>query len=354
MREFEIFAEESLLLEILSEQKDLKNWNSILANHALINLDMEEEQLDLLKSDPSSSLIGEFMKAHGHKKIIAAKKFFQDFEKDNSIVLDKPFSTYFLEKDDQTVSALSEKFGLIFQNLNVNDEILSGNIYWDLESTETYQKSADIAGWNYLLEDHTKVFNSLIINDPYLFDNPELIKGQYIKTGVLNTVAFLDAILPQKLGVDFHLFLFTGSKNKDMSPAKAESIFNQLTTALATLRPYQILFEFVVCQDTLHRRRAFSNYTIYKTDQGFDIFSDELKYKPKTENDLDVTDIFHSIISMKGKPQAMEIVNRLPLIYKSALDALKDIKDGKAQKGQKCHGFTNSYSIQNRLLKHFP
>lgn len=351
---FEVYADRNILESILLEDEKYSNWNNILKHHSDVFVNINQDDYDLDISDTENSILFQYIQeAHG-KEPIPSEQFFEDFEKDNSIVLDKPFSTYFLEKDDQTVSALSEKFGLIFQNSMIDDTVVSGKYYSDIDADDDYEDGIGNHGWKYLLPKFSKKMNALIVNDPYLFDNTEPINGENVKTGVINLLAILDAVLPKTLGIDFHFLLFTGNDKKEMSLAKAESIYNDISSGLKGLRPYNVIFEMVVCQNTLHRRIIYTNTSVFKSEHGFDMFSERKKPKPKTDNDITIEDIFQNLGENSGEPQINEIFKKIPKIKNGAEKALENIKNNTVYKGERCHGFDATFSIRNRLINHFP
>ena len=351
---FQVYAEKEIFEDILLDEIKYENWNNILKLYSDVHLNMTQEEYDMDIIDLENSIIFQYLQQNAGKEPIPNQKFFQDFEQDNDIVLNEPFSTYFLNKNDELVYNLKERSGLIFQNKNIDDEILSDNYFKDLDKGEIYKEDNLIYGWKFLMKGITKNFNSMVITDPYLFDNPETIKGVKFKTGVINIIKFLDTVLPQNLKIDFHLLIITGNNKNYMTSEKAKNIFLELQQEISNLRPYNVKFEFIECPDTIHRRRAYTNYVVYKCDQGFDVFSEKLFASPKTDNDLTVVDIFSFDKKNKNDSHFKEIYSK-SIIIKSGLNkALKNIKDKTAFNGQKCFGFDDTYTIKNRLLNYFP
>ncbi len=354
MMKFQVYSEKEIFENIWLDNVKYPNWNNILKFHSDVFLNISKQDFEADIDNTENSILFQFLQATGGKGLQDDELFFIEFENDNSIVIEKPFSTYFLDKDEALVNSLSEKFGLIFQNNNVDDNVVSAKFYADIEADDDYEDGMGNHGWKYLLPEFSKKMNALIVNDPYLFDNTEPINGENVKTGVINLLAILDAVLPKTLGIDFHFLLFTGNDKKEMSPAKAESIYNDISSALKVLRTYNVIFEMVVCQNTLHRRIIYTNTSVFRSEHGFDMFSERKKPKPKTDNDITIEDIFQNLGENSGEPQINEIFKKIPKIKKGAVKALENIKKNTVYKGERCHGFDATFSIQNRLINHFP
>lgn len=351
---FEVYSDKEILEEILLESSKYQNWNNILKHHSDVYLNMSQTDYDLEIALADESILFQYLQDTGGKEPIPNEQFFIDFEADNNIVEGKPLSAFFLKKDDAEINCLKEHFGLLFQNEKIDDDVLSEHFYWDFDKEFEYKDASDNEGWSYFLNSYMKVSNVLVLNDPYLFDNPELIEKEYVQTGSINLINFLNQILPSKLSVDYHLLIFTGNNKKDMSEAKAKSIYEFLCQELKKIRSFNIILELIVSKDTLHRRRAYSNYAIYKCDQGFDLFSERKKNYPKTDNDLAIDNIFTSIKSKGSSVQFFDLVSKTQKVKLSTVKALDNIKEAKVYRGERCHGLPPDYSIKNRLINHFP
>lgn len=351
---FQVYAEQELLETILFEPEKYHNWNSIIRNHSEIFLNLSLEQYEEEIAKEEESILYLYVQGMAGKEPIPNEQFFTDFNNDNDIVESKPLSTYFLNKNDAEILRLREHFGLLFQNDKIDDDVLSEHFYWDFDKEFEYKDANTNEGWSYFLNSYMKVSNVLVLNDPYLFDNPELIEKEYVQTGSINLINFLNQILPSKLSVDYHLLIFTGNDKKDMSEAKAKSIYEFLCQELKKIRSFNIILELIVSKDTLHRRRAYSNYAIYKCDQGFDLFSERKKNYPKTDNDLAIDNIFTSIKSKGSSVQFFDLVSKTQKIKLSTVKALDNIKEAKVYRGERCYGLPPDYSIKNRLINHFP
>lgn len=351
---FQVYADKEIFENILLDDNKYENWNNIMKFHSDIHLNISQEAYDLDIEDIENSIIFQYLQQTAGKEPIPNEHFFRDFEEDNSTVLNEPFSTYFLNKSDVQINHLTDEFGLVFQNQNIDDNILSDFFFRDLDQNEIYKENNTFYGWQFLMKDISKNFNAMVLTDPYLFELPETINGQKVKTGVINVVNFLDSVLPLNLQIDFHLLLVTGNNKNFMTNEKAKNIYSELQEQISHLRSYNIIFEFIECPDTIHRRRAYTNYVVYKCDQGFDIFSEKYFASPKSDNDLTAVDIFTLDKQHKNDPHFKEIYTKGLRIKKGVNDALKNINDNTVFKGQKCFGFDESFTIKNRLLNYLP
>lgn len=354
MNYFEVYAERELFEYIISDEASFPNWSNIIANHSTSYLNLSEEEIDRIKENPGDDLLHAFINAYGINSVFSDLNLLNTIESNYSSIESKPFSAFFINKENNIIEFLSKKFGLIFQNNDIDDNILSDIFFKDLDQNEKYKEDDSLHGWQFLMKDISKNFNSMVLTDPYLFDLPESINGEKVKTGVINTVNFLDSVLPLTLQVDFHLLLVTGNNKNSMTNEKAINIYKELREKILYLRPYNIIFEFIECPDTIHRRRAYTNYVVYKCDQGFDVFSEKHPASPKTDNDLTAVDIFSLDKENKNDPHLKEIYSKGLKIKTGINKALKNIKENTAFKGQKCFGFDDTYTIKNRLLNYFP
>jgi hypothetical protein len=138
--------------------------------------------------------------------------------------------------------------------------------------------------------------NSLIINDPYLFDNVKIVNKESVNLGVLNIIPFLDQFLPQQLSIPFHITIFSKPLQ---SVEMTEKIFSDIKMALSKLRDFEVIIELVLINEPLHSRKMYSNTFQITLDKGFNLFSFNKSIHSK--NEIRVEGSFLSVKSRKGK-----------------------------------------------------
>lgn len=351
---FQVYSDLEIFETILLESEKYGNWNNILKNHSdvFVNISQDDYEKDIAKTE--DSIIFQYLKDSGGKEPIPNMQFFKDFEKDNSIVVNKPLSTYFLSKDDTTIQSLIDKYGLIFKNLTIDDNILCAKFQKNCNEGEIIA-NADSVGWKAIMPQRKFVNNSLIITDPHLFNNSKNVNGIDVNYGVENIVSFLDFILPRTLGIDFHLLIVFSSQNKGISEAKFQTMYNDLYNRISALRQYNFIFELIMTPSTIHSRNSFSNYNLINCDKGFKIFSIDDPSKVHTNNKFKYFEIFEINDSSSGDSHFKELTEEIPKIKSGIYEAITTIKSvNRNLEDKKCSGLDSSYNIKNRLLNYFP
>lgn len=351
---FQVYSDKTIFENILLEKQKYINWNNILNHHSEVYIDMSQDDFDLDIADPDNSILFQYIQeAHGRAPI-PNEQFFQDFENDNTIVLDNPFSAFFIDKDDQSVKDLSERYGLIFQNYNIDDEALTKTYFKNFVKGSEY-KNQNSEGWNSLSLTRKYIFNALVITEEHLFHNEETVRGQRTNLGVYNLIGFLNLVLPDNLGIDFHLTVVTEMKNRNIPEIEAFDYYDQINQALGSLRPYNINFELVFTIETVHNRSAYSNYQVFTLDKGYKVFSVRDRSKVYEKNKLTLSQIFLTCKPEDGDTHFQEIVDDIPAIKKGIRNCTEYVRvKGNTFPNFKCFGFPSTLLSQNRLLNNFP
>lgn len=351
---FQVYADLELLETILLESSKYKNWNNILKSHSDVYVDMSQIDYDRDIALADESILFQYLQDTGGKEPIPNDQFFIDFKADNTVVERKPLSAYFFNKDDNEISALKNKFGLLFQNEKIDDQILSKKFQKNCNKNEIFNNSG-VIGWKAIMPSQMLGYNSLIITDPHLFNNDKNFNGTIINYGVENIIKFLDALLPIQLGIDFHLLIVSSRQNAGFSDAKMQLIYNDLNVRVKALRNYLINLELIITPDAIHRRSSFSNYHLINCDKGFKLFSIDDPSKVHDDNSFKYWNIFEINLSSQGDSQFKELTDEVPKIKSGMQTALNTIKGmGSNLEDKKCYGLTVDYTIQNRLINHFP
>lgn len=347
---FEVYSEKELLEAILLENDKYENWNSILKNHSNVYINMSKGDYEKEIEKGEDSILFTYLHDTGGKEPIPNEQFFREFEDDNNIVENKPLSAYFLKKTDIEITALIDNYGLLFQNDEIDDNVLS-NTYFRSFVKDCKVNNTGSNGWKSIKFPNSLIHNTLIINEAHLFHNDE--RG--INIGVSNIIDFLDHVLPIKLGVDFHLCIVSELCPRLYNEVITRKIYNDISVFLSENRSYKVIFELIFTKETLHNRTSYSNYHLTTLDKGFKVFSTVNKNKVRDKNKLYFDNIFKNNISSTGDTQFKEIADDTPLIKKIINNCIVYVsKNGNVSNPYRCYGVPADYSIKNRLINHFP
>ncbi|WP_332022055.1 hypothetical protein [Kaistella sp.] len=354
MMKFQVYSEKDIFENIWLDNVKYSNWNNILKFHADVYLNISKQDFEADIDDTENSILFQFLQATGGKGLKDDELFFIEFEKDNSVVLSSPLSVFFLNKDDSIIRELSEKFGLIFQNEKIEDSLLSNTFFKNFKKGDVYKDGVAIS-WETLKIPFRLRMNSLVITEEHLFHNEKNVRGIKVNVGLENLLGFLNLVLPQNLGVDFHLVVVTELKNASVTEDIAKEYYDKINTQLATIRSYKIVFELVFTNETLHNRSAYSNYQVITLDKGYKVFSVFGDGKVEEKNKLTVNQIFLVSKPDAGDTHYQEIIDDIPIIKKGIKNSTEYVKaKGNGFPNFKCFGISSTFSIQNRLINHFP
>lgn len=187
-----------------------------------------------------------------------------------------PFAVFLLDIDDDYAEQISEKYGVICHSISTNPlccPLFQEGIEKSIDKDERRN------GWKELFcEENTIPSNYLVFIDRYLFADSSVLTVQ----DALNNISeILDAALPDKLGVDFHILLIFDNTVATKNPIT----FNQISSKINGIkkrikRPYNINIEVISINrsdynyDETHNRRILSNYYIVRMDHSIKAFKD--------------------------------------------------------------------------------
>ena len=308
---FEVYADREIFETILLDSNIYKNWNNILKYHSDVYINMSQNDYDLDISDPENSILFQYLKESGGKEPTPDEVFFNDFKIDDTVVVNKPLSTYFLDLDDSQILKLKEKFGLLFHNYKIDDQVLSQKFQKNCTKNEIFNHDS-LVGWESFIPSPKYFFNSLILTDPYLFSNDTMIGGTPVNIGIKNIIAFLDLVLPHKLQIEFHLLIISSESKAGFTESKAQGIYDELSIAINLIRSYSIKLELVFTPDVIHRRNAFTNYYTFICDKGFKLFSVADLSKILDDNKFQSLGIFEINNPTDGDSNFKELIEELP------------------------------------------
>lgn len=280
---FNVYSDKVAFEDIIILKDEMPNLSSIFFNHSDICLNMDDTELE--KNLQPGTAIFEFIHATGGRKPIALKSYFEEILEDPLKMIEKPRSLFILDIEKEKAEQIQKETGiLVLSKEEINDDILKGNFYKNLEKDTIIESNGNI-GWDCFFNNNHLPSNSLIIADDYLFANEE--NGEVI--GKTNTVYLLNALLPQNLVIPFHLLIIAQDNEKPKE--WCEKIVGILKSELNTLRPYPISLE-VIFSESIHKRKAISNYFTITCDKGFALFKVKDKKTIRNNNDIRIEYLF--------------------------------------------------------------
>lgn len=323
--------------------EDFPNLHNITKSHAILCLDLSEDELDEVLSDIEGDLSQFCLK--NNIQTIPLKEYFNALQEDTSIIIEKPRAIFFLDVSPEEAKTLTAKYGIIVQSITqVDDNILQLSFRKALDKGEIVGGNSD--GWsNLLASQKLPPLNSLIITDNYLLQNE--INGKLI--GFENLKMILNAVLPQNLDAVFHLLIVAPMPQK-IRPEKADQLNGMLKAYLKTIRPYEFQLEFVF-NNTIHARKILSNYFAIICDKGFQLFHPLYKTTVYDENEVSILSILHDTKSTSGDTMLAITHKDLAKIRKSCITLREQILGGVKDPFKKIIGDTSKDKIiQNRLF----
>jgi len=339
---FTVFAEKNIFEDILIDNNKTPNWFRIFCDHSEICLNITNAELDLELSIDSP--ISYFYKITGGKEPRALNAFFGDVYDNNSIISECPRSAFFLNISKNKADDLQKSLGIVVQAKGeIDDQILKGTYYKNLPINTVCEAGPKI-GWHHLLDIQLSPMNAIVVSDNYLFTNDE---G---KRGKVNFIQFIESILPDDLGVDFHILLIAKEHNlKDV--IWCNTILDEIKLAISQLnKPYNVIFELVFAE-TIHKRIAISNYATITPDKGFAVFKTHDVKTVHEDTEIQVDRIFNRIHKNEGDTEFENANYSLDLIKTKCKSVAQYIIKRPDDKNYRILGDCNpDKSLKNRLI----
>lgn len=338
-----IYVSRNALEEVAVFNDIYPNLHHIFKTHATLCVDMTNEELDNALENVESDLSQFCLK--NDIELIALHPYFEALTEEQSLVVEKPRSLFFLDISKEKADELSEKYGVIVQSdANINDKALQFIFRKGVEKGEVIKGTSN--GWQNLFKDLTfPPSNSLVISDNYLLQNEE--KGKLI--GFENLKLLLNAILPLKLEATFHLFIITPMPQR-ISPEKANQLNGMLKAYLHTIRNYDFQLEFVF-SNTIHPRKIISNYYVVVCDKGFQLFHPIRTNKIHDNNEIIATSILHDTPNSFGDTLLTISSKDIDNIRKECITLRQQIAGGIKDSTKRIIGdCSKNKEILNRLL----
>lgn len=288
----EVFIGRDALETIAVFDDDYPHLHNILKSHAIIRVDLNDTELDEILSDGENDF-SQFC-LRNDIQVVPFKEYFSSLRENMAQIADRPHAIFFFNIPISEANELSSKYGVIVQSeMDIQDNALQLLFRKNLDKGEIVTGASD--GWSNLLKEiPLPPINSLIISDNYLLKNVD--NGAFI--GFENLKMLLNAILPNTLDITFHILIVTRMHN-NLSPQKANKLYEELKSYLRRIRSYNFQLEFVF-NPTIHPRKIFSNYFVIIGDRGFNLFHPKYNTKVHSDNQISISSILHDTINVYG------------------------------------------------------
>jgi len=311
---FKIYSEKNSFENIVLYKEDTPNWNKIFLQHADIHLNMTQPDIDA--ECVEGTVIFEFIKANGGRIPKASDAYFANLYANNARMVDMPRAAFFVRGTPADALAAQNAYGVIVQSVDaIDDSVLNLSFFREVTKDEVIDDGA-LIGWMRLLKLDFPPSNSVVVSDPYLFSNSEVVGGVHISIGERNTIRLLDGLLPATLSTDYHVTIVAERVNK--SDNWHNTLVANLQANIQALRnTYAIVTEVIFLKsEHLHKRRLVLNYVNGSCDKGFGVFKVADDRTVRSNNDVRLSHIFSGIIGRIGDTE-----------YDSATKGLLQVKN---------------------------
>jgi hypothetical protein len=339
---FTVYAEKEIFENIVVFNNETPNWFNILCNHSEVCLNITDEELAI--EEVPGTPIFEFIMANGGRSPIALKDFFEAIYDDNSVIVQKPRSAFFLNYSKAETDALQSAYGIIVQSRDmIEDGVLKGSFFKDLPKNTVFENHVSI-GWKNLISFSLPPSNAMVISDDFLFRNEE--NGQIV--GRYNVIQLVDSVLPATLDIPYHLTVITNDHGKPKE--WCEKLAGDLKAAISALRPFQIVLELVFT-DTIHKRKLILNYINSTCDKGFAVFRVNDGKTVRDDNDFRCDRIFNRLEPQEGDTDYLVAESVLIQLKNKCRSVKQFINNSGASSNYRVLGDCNpDKSLKNRLI----
>lgn len=297
-----VFLEKDALEKFILNERSLKNLLAIFSEHSILCLNMTDEEIDSewqsvsLSGQRGGSKIRKFCTGHNLRRPKSANIEFEDLIVDKKNLLNHSRSIFVLNITPENAEELRTKYGvMVLSKDDFNDNIFQFHLKDTVQKNEIKDGARD--GWDafFSMRKHPWLpSNVLIFSDEYLFKNE---KGR-VNLGVRNLKSIIPQLLPEQLDTDFQILVVSPIPKNNRR--KAEIISEELTSFVHSIpRPYKCKITFVFT-DSMHTRKALSNYYVMTCDKGFCVYLDSPRNQVHDTNFVDITSDFHSAAESSG------------------------------------------------------
>ena len=333
-----IYSEEDIIDDIALFKEDFPQWNKIINSGIDICLNINDKKLTAKLSDYEDPLYLALQSSGSMKIPVALDNFFKQINEDFTAILDKPRSIFLLDIDEATSTRIQNDYGMaVYSVKNIPKTLFNIRHYKDLNKGEKINN-----GWKGVFQFTKPLSNSLIISDSHFFKNEDRDGN----LGIANLIQFLDAYLPDKLAIEYHVTIFAENSNKSNEWWISE--FGKLITKIKKLREFQISMELIL-YESIHPRKLISNYANCRTDQGFDIFYTKDFEKIRLDNEFEYNEIFFNLEN-EGTNHFKSVSKAISSLEQNFFEVSEYVKAKGNTKDRMLFGCNKDKSIKNRLL----
>lgn len=345
---YTIYSEKEIFENIVVFNDQTPNWYNIFCNHSEICLNMTDAELavELQQGTP----IFEYILANGGRIPIALSEFFDEIYEDNSVIVGKPRSVFFLKYSEGEAEVIQSSYGIIVQSgESINDNILTGSFKRKLLKNEQIGNVSN-TGWKTLLNFKFPPSNSIIISDSYLLPSTEKVGSNLIASGKRNVLWMLDALLPANLSIPYHVTIISEDNNQD--EVWRNRLVVELSTEISILRNYIFNVEIVfIKSEMLHERILLMNYINSSCEHGFYVFKVRDGKTVHVINKIQINSYFSSLYNNQGESE-YQIANKDLIVLKGVCDDLANHLNAgtPGYRGAILGGCNPNKSLKNRLI----
>lgn len=329
--------------EIILFDEEYPNLNCIFSKYATFILDMTEDELEQSLEDLESDFA--IFCNSNNIKTFAEKSVLQNMLDNKEELTKNCRSLYIVDVDEQTAKEIQDEHGIIvFSKENINDNIFNQS-HWRHQFIKNARTSNDIISeWSDVLKDLVWLpTNSLVLTDNYLFNESAVTFDDCVE----NVKGLLNAILPEKLNVDFHILIVT--RHPVCNKEKINKAIGTIKSYIQSQRTYAIKIEYIF-YETIHQRKIITNYNIMVGDRGFVNFNSR-KCKVVENNPTYFCSIFQNVKESIGNTEYEIATNDLKAIYKLSKEVKDICNTGIGDYSKRIIGDCNKdKSLNNRLL----
>lgn len=290
-----LFCSKTGLEKALDSKNVIKD---ILLKYSTVYINVSEDEFDnLLFEDPYFFEVAKLNPGH----------FFPEEKKDK----ETPFDIFLIDSSKDDCRNMSNQTG----QLHINTDDLECNVLneyhpWDFFKGEVYVNSLceKIRCWQYVLQERTiSPFNSIIINDKNLFDNPE---------GINQLKSFLSGILNNVLKAELHLTIFVLNSRKfgENNIVRYQGYIAEFLRKLG-ISSFKIQIVSHTENQRLHNREIILNYHSLESQYGLTKFN-LTNGTAIDDNNLKLFGSYHSIELGPEKVNISALRKKIKKYYK--------------------------------------
>lgn len=349
---FDVYLEKDIFKEII-ESGRFPNWNKILTDYSQVLLNITKDEFSEEISGGNSIYV-RFSLNPKALPVVPLGSQFESIKQDYSTALNHPRAVYILDISLNEAKKISNDLGIaIISSENLDDTYFEGGLFKELVAGDKQK-----GGWESLISIKLPVSNSLVISDPYLFEDWRIMEDDGVdieeerKSQVESFSQMIKTFLPKYLKTEYYITIISGKEKEKRSSAGWKKIFDNLKEEINIIkeeRNYEIIFELLITTAP-HKRRIISNYINCWSDKGFRLFKFENYEIVKDYNDIHVHRIFNNI-NDQGFTHYESATIALDFINKE-YNTVKKLNENSEIKSGKGHIFSSLgvNVIKNRIL----